>query len=70
MPPTTPVTIPVLKPTEATPVLLLLHVPPDTVSVKVEGVVTPEQSTSEPPMTDGVRFTFITVEVLQSPPSV
>src|SRR5665213_1248629 len=48
LPVDTPVTIPVLLPTNATPALLLLHVPPATASPTVS--VCPTQVTPEPVM--------------------
>jgi len=51
----TPVMTPVDGTTVARAVLLLDHVPPETVLVKV--VVTPEQTVVAPVMVDGVTFT-------------
>jgi hypothetical protein len=57
-----PVTIPVVKPTVAMPVALLLHVPPPA-SDKV--IVKPEQTVSVPSMAVGNGYTVTTAVIIQ-----
>jgi len=58
-----PVTIPDDDPTTASDVLLLLHVPPPGVPVKV--VVCPVHTVERPVIGDGVELTVIAVVVKQ-----
>jgi len=67
VPAVTPVTTPVL-PTAATPELLLLHVPPDVVSVSA--VVVPVQTVLLPVIALGDGLTVIVVVVKQPVPIV
>ncbi len=60
VPDVTPVTTPVVKPTVATPVLLLLHVPTPVASDK--GVVLPTHKERVPVIGAGVAFTVIIVD--------
>ena len=64
----TPETTPEADPTVATPVLLLLHVPPVTASVSV--VVEPVQSVTVPRMAVGVGFTVTTKVAEQLVPEI
>jgi hypothetical protein len=66
VPPDTPVTIPFAAKTVATPISLLLHVPPavDEASVIDE----PTQTDDEPTMTAGNGFTVIVVPIPQPAP--
>ena len=61
---TPPVTMPVVDPTLAIPVALLLQVPPPAASVKV--VVNPEQTASVPSIAVGNGFTVATAVMMQS----
>jgi hypothetical protein len=58
-----PVTMPVVAPTEAIPVLLLLHVPPEAALLSV--VVDPEQTLSVPSMDVGKVLTVTTAVAIQ-----
>jgi hypothetical protein len=58
-----PVTIPVELPTEATVLLLLVHVPPDIVLLNI--VVCPEHTVGVPVLAGGTGFTVITVVIGQ-----
>jgi hypothetical protein len=58
-----PVTMPVLLPAVATMGLLLLHVPPGVLFVKVTDE--PEHRVAVPPMAAGGRFTVIVFVVMQ-----
>ena len=62
-----PVTIPVVEPTVATPVALLLHVPPPA-SDKV--VVNPEQTLRLPSIAVGNGLTVTTAVMIQPVPKV
>ena len=57
VPVVTPETIPVVAPTVATATLLLLHVPPPGLSVRV--VVAPVQTSKDPVMPDVMGMTVI-----------
>lgn len=59
----TPVTIPVLDPTVATAVLLLLQLPPGTASDN--NVVEPKQATNMPVIVPGVAVTVTTTVATQ-----
>ncbi len=61
----TPVTIPVVDPTVATAVLLLLHVPPGVASAKA--ALVPTQTTLAPDI-GCMALTVTTTLVLQPPP--
>ena len=60
---TPPVTMPVVDPTLAIPVALLLQIPPPAASVKV--VVNPEQTASVPSIAVGNGFTVTTAVMMQ-----
>lgn len=66
LPPVTPLTIPVDASTVATPVLLLLHVPPLVASLSF--TVLPAH-TDVPPVTGATGFTD-TVVVIEHPPGM
>ena len=55
VPPDTPLNIPVVEPILATPLAVLLQVPPPEISLNV--VVLPEQMLLAPLMAEGVAFT-------------
>ena len=59
-----PVTIPDKDPTVATPVAVLLHVPPEEVSVSVE--VSPVHNLGLPEISDGNGLT-VNVDVVKQP---
>ena len=60
VPTETPVTTPVVEPTVATPVLLLVQMPPEVASVKVD--VEPTQTEVNPDITAGSGLTVKSVE--------
>ena len=64
----TPVTTPDAVPTLAIEILLLLHVPPPEVLVKVD--VAPTQTTGVPPIAAGVGLTVSPVHAIQPVGSV
>ena len=68
MPPETPVTTPDAEPIVATEGLLLVHVPPVDVLLKV--VVDPAHTTATPEIVDGKEFIVTTVVAVQVPPKV
>ena len=55
VPPETPLKIPVVEPILATPLAVLLHVPPPEISLNV--VLIPEQILLAPLIAEGVAFT-------------
>ena len=63
-----PVTVPEMASTVAVAGLLLLHVPPLMLFVKV--VNCPAQTEVEPPIADGEANTVDTVLIIQPPPRV
>lgn len=63
VPALTPVTMPVVEPMVATPVLPLVHMPPPVASVTV--VVAPMHALNVPPIAAGLAFTVTTVVALQ-----
>ena len=67
LPEATPFTIPVDGSTVATEVVLLVHVPPETVLLSV--VAEPIQTEAVPVIVDGSAFTVTTVVVLQPVPN-
>ena len=62
-PEVTPVTIPDVEPMVATPVLLLVHVPPEVASVNV--VVKPTHTFVVPPIAAGFGLTVKLVTAIQ-----
>jgi hypothetical protein len=67
VPAETPVTTPVVEVTTATPVVLLLQVPPETVLVSV--VRAPTHTEAVPDMTEGAALT-VTMAVREQPDTV
>ena len=59
VPPETPLKIPVVEPIEATPVAVLLQIPPPKTSLNV--VLLPEQILLAPLIAEGVAFTVTVV---------
>ena len=68
LPADTPVTTPVVEPTVANPVLLLLQVPPPVISLNI--VVEPVQTLAVPVMAAGNGLTVMIAVVIQPVASV
>jgi len=68
VPADTPVTIPVVDPTVATPILPLLHTPPPDTLLSV--VVLPEHSVIVPVIDEGVLITLTTRVARQPDPVI